>query len=376
MNIAVIGYGNRGKCISDILLKLNSDIRLVAINDTNVDAIQEALKERSLEARLYTNVDEMLDKEQLDGVIIGTRCSLHTQMAIKVLKKRIPLILEKPVSTSMGDLLALKEVYEMAGTEVAVPFSLRLSNLGRAAKKILDSGRLGAIEHVQVMNNVSYGSVYFQSWYRDENETGGLFLQKATHDFDMINYMLGLRPTQLCAMKAKQIFKGNKPANLKCENCEEQYSCPESATLHRLRGEPAHHDMCCFAVDTGNEDSGSAIIEYETGMHASYSQNFYVRKKAGARTFRFIGYEGTLEFDYFTSQIKVFMHHEDHTEVHDIGSSGDDHGGGDVMLCENFIEMMQGGKSKTPLDAGLLSVLMCLKAKEASITKMYQEIKW
>lgn len=376
MNIAVIGYGNRGKCISDILLKLNGNIRLVAINDTDVDAAQEALKERSIEARLYTDVDEMLDKEQLDGVIIGTRCSLHTQMAIKVLKKRIPLVLEKPVSTSMEDLLALKQVYESSGTEVAVPFSLRLSNLGRAAKKIMDSGRLGAIEHAQVINNVSYGNVYFQGWYRDENETGGLFLQKATHDFDMINYMLGRQPTQLCAMKAKQIFKGNKPANLKCGNCEEQYSCPESSVLHQLRGEPANHDQCCFAVDTGNEDSGSAIIQYENGMHVSYSQNFYVRKKAGTRTFRFIGYEGTMEFDYFTSQIRVLMHHEDHVEVHDISSSGDDHGGGDVMLCENFIEMMQGGKSKTPLDAGLLSVLMCLKAREASITHTYQEIKW
>ena len=34
---------------------------------------------------------------------------------------------------------------------------------------------------------------------------------------------------------------------------------------------------CCYAVDTGNEDSGSAILRYEDGSHLSYSQAFFLR---------------------------------------------------------------------------------------------------
>ena len=48
--------------------------------------------------------------------------------------------------------------------------------------------------------------------------------------------------------------------------------------------------MCCYAVDTGNEDSGSALIRYETGMHVSYSRIF-ARHKAGARGARLFGYK-------------------------------------------------------------------------------------
>ena len=61
------------------------------------------------------------------------------------------------------------------------------------------------MEHVQAWNNVPYGWCYYQSWYRDENETQGLFLQKATHDFDYINYLVEKRPVMVCAMNLSLI---------------------------------------------------------------------------------------------------------------------------------------------------------------------------
>src|SRR5690606_25791648 len=124
-----------------------------------------------------------------------------------------------------------------------------------------------------------------------------------------------LKPVWVSAMKSKQIFKGERPAGLRCVDCDEQNTCLESAVLHRRKGEQVHGEMCCFATDTGNEDSGSAIIEYETGMHASYTQNFFARNQAGTRKFRFLGYKGTMEFDYYTKKIQVFMHHSNRMET-------------------------------------------------------------
>jgi len=86
-------------------------------------------------------------------------------------------------------------------------------------------------------------------------------------------------------------------------------------------------------VDTGNEDSGSALIQYESGMHVSYSQNFYARKGAATRGATFIGYRGTLQFDWYTDELKVFMHHTPRVETHKIDSKAMSHGGGDLVLC-------------------------------------------
>lgn len=377
IKIGVIGYGHRGKLLSQIMKKLNEQVVITAIADIHRDRIRKEMGEEADSIRFYDTADELLDQESLDGVIISTRCSSHSRIAIQVLQKRIPFIVEKPVSTSLEDLLALKSAYEKSGVEVAVPFALRLSPLGQAAKEIADSGKLGTIEHVQAVNNVTYGSVYFQNWYRDDQETGGLFLQKATHDFDLIQYIVGLKPIWVSAMKSKQIFKGEKPAGLKCVDCDEQNTCLESAVLHRRNGEQVHGEMCCFATDTGNEDSGSAIIEYETGMHASYTQNFFARNKAGTRKFRFLGYKGTMEFDYYTKRIHVYMHHSNRTETYDIPPGQGPHGGGDAVVCQSLLDTIKDGKaSLIPFEEAMYSALLCLKATESSETRTFQEVKW
>jgi predicted dehydrogenase len=384
MRIGVIGYGLRIQNIVEYLLASNEEVKLTAITDINWSKVsaQLAAKGRDIaDIAMYTDADEMLDKEQLDGVLIGTRCSLHTVMAKKVLSRNLPLYLEKPVATTMVDLLSLKEAAERSASEVIVSFPLRNTALVRTAKEIVDSGKLGTIEHVQAINNVPYGGVYFHDWYRDEKETGGLFLQKSTHDFDYINHLLGFKPVAICAMKSKQIFKGNKPAGLHCKDCEEYKSCPESPyVLKHFKSEPDMYiqgEMCSFATDTGNEDSGSAIIQYETGMHVSYSQNFFARKGAEARGARLLGYKGTLEFDFYTEAIKVNMHNTPRVETYQLDSSQMSHGGGDAILVHNFIQVMKGEeKSGTPLNDGLLSALMCLKATHSSETHTFKTIAW
>ncbi|MCL6629242.1 MAG: gfo/Idh/MocA family oxidoreductase, partial [Armatimonadetes bacterium] len=60
-----------------------------------------------------------------------------------------------------------------------------------------------------------------------------------------------------------------------------------------------------------------------------------------------------------------------------VDTSGASHGGGDTVLADNFIRVIRGqARSASPLSAGLLSALMCLKAKESAMTNTYQEVKW
>lgn len=375
-NVGIIGMGERASWIAKLLLQYEQGVQIQAITDVDPQRAKLKAEARGLDTqnvKFYTDADQMLDSEQLDGIIIGTRCSLHTTMAVKVLKRNLALFLEKPVSTSMADWQRLEQARTLSKSEVVVSFPLRVSAMVTMAKEIVQSDKLGTVEHVQAVNNVPYGYDYYHTWYRDEEETGGLFLQKATHDFDYINHLLDIRPVQICAMKSKQIFKGNHPEGLCCVNCDEFHTCPEGPYVKKhFRGEAlVENSLCCFGVDTGNEDSGSAIIQYETGMHVSYSQNFFARKKAAARGARLLGYKGTLEFDWYTNQLKVFMHHTSRVEKYEI-STEDGHGGGDEVLALNFIHVMKGTEtSVAPLEAGLLSALMCLGAKESAENNMF-----
>lgn len=377
LNLGVIGCGVRMTGVMKKILDAG-DVKLTCVCDTDIERVRTTnlKEERFSDVRYYTDAEEMLSKEKLDGVCIGTRCSTHTQYALLVAKYNIPMFLEKPVCTTYEDLNKLKSIPEM-NEKTVVSFPLRNSKLVTFVKELVDSGKIGKIEHVQAYNNVTYARGYYHKWYRDENETGGLFLQKATHDLDYINHILGnMKPVRLCAMKSKQIFKGDKPAGLKCADCPDAKQCPESPeNVYKAGDKRPKGEYCCFAVDTGNEDSGSVIVEYESGMHVVYSQDFIVRNGASKRGARLIGYKGTLEFDWYKDTVTVFRHDADIVETYKIGGQEGAHFGGDAILAENFVNVMMGTeKTIAPLSEGILSAEMCLGAKLSSEKHIFVEL--
>lgn len=375
MKLGVIGYGGRIRSVIGEVIKQEPACRVTAIVDVRQEEMARNKQAFGLpdDVRFFATPEEMIAEAKPDGILIGTRCSLHTELALKVLPTGIPLYLEKPVSTTMEDWHRLKQGFDTGRSPVVVSFPLRVTLLVKMVQEIVDSGKIGTIEHVQAINNVPYGGVYYHNWYRDENETGGLFLQKATHDLDYINAVLRQKPVSVAAMTSKQIFKGDKPAGLRCVDCKENRTCAESTAF-----DPELRDIwpyCSFAEDTGNEDSGSALFRYESGMHVAYSQNFFARRKAGARGARFLGYKGTVEFDFYTGAVKVFMHHTPRVETYEFDAK-EGHFGGDTTLARNFVDMMQGGaESVSSLHDGLLSALMCLQAKESALTGTFRSLE-
>ena len=374
LKLGIIGYGFRTATMLKEILRTGK-VTVSAVCDVNYNTVEKYAKENGVEGfTYYTDANEMLQKEALDGVFVGTRCSLHTDFARLVASYGIPLFLEKPVATNRKDADRLKEILYHSDKTV-VSFPLRVTDIVLKVREIVESGRIGTLSQVQAYNNVPYGRVYYHDWYRDESETGGLFLQKSTHDFDYINSLLGsLAPVSVCAMESKMIFKGDKPAGVSCELCPEKDTCPEGPdNLRKMDVDPTGN-RCCFAVDTGNQDSGSAIVRYENGLHVVYTQNFVARAGAAKRGARLIGYLGTVEFDFPSAVITIYDHMTAKTETIDMSADKGVHFGGDRRLAESFIAVMQGEKSPSTLAEGILSVEMCLAAKESTAENRFVHI--
>ena len=178
--IGFIGYGLRSETMMKAFRALEAEVCVAAVADPRREEIarQVAQDPYFASTAYYGDAEEMLLREELDGVFIGTRCSLPTPYACKVLKLGLPLFLEKPVCTTRAQYEALRAAAEGQEKRVVVSFPLRLSAITLEMKRLVASGVLGRLTMVQAVNNVPYGSVYYHSWYRDPAETGGLFLQK------------------------------------------------------------------------------------------------------------------------------------------------------------------------------------------------------
>ena len=370
--IGVIGSGHRMTPLVGRLTK-NPDFEVAAVCDPQIEVVKEKYKEHP-GVQFYTDAEEMLQKEKLDCVMIGTRCSLHTRYMVLAAEYGLPTFLEKPVCINEEQLAQLEALTAM-NDKVVVSFPLRNAPIVNEVRNIIKSGKIGKVAHVQAFNNVKYARVYYHQWYRDEIETGGLWPQKATHDFDYINSLLDAAPVQIAAMDSKQVFKGDMPAGLKCADCERRMDCPESDVNVESYNDPySVGEYCCFATDTGNQDSGSALVMYDNGVHAVYTQNFIARKGAGKRGARLIGYYGTVEFDFNTGEIKLFYHNKNQVESH-VFENTRGHSGGDTELIKNFADVVRGTDvSHAPLSDGILSAKMCLLAKRSAKEKKFFNI--
>jgi predicted dehydrogenase len=379
--LGVIGYGRRMRHILDITDRFNSGAEVVAVIDPNERDLRTVFPDALAGVTFYDDLDRMLDEQDLDGVLIGTRCTLHTPYAVTVLERNLPLFLEKPVATDWDQVATLQAAAEQTRSQVVVSFPLRVSPLCDTAREIIDSGAIGTVEHVQAVNNVPfYAGGYYHGWMRDEEQTGGLWLQKATHDLDYLNSLIRQQPVRIVALESKTVFRGDMPAGLKCVDCWRQVECPESPyNLFRqgVTPEVEPNDwLCSFAVDTGNHDSASALIHYESGIHAVYTQNFYTRRGATARGATLIGYRGTIAFDWYRDELTVHHHHSNRIERHHFASTGEAHHGGDEALVEEFLNAVAGRETtRAPLAAGILSAQMCLMARDSCATNTVQEFR-
>ncbi len=376
--IGFIGYGLRSETMMKAFRSLEADIRVQAVADPACSRIAPALKDDPYFAGAvwYEDGEEMLKRESLDGVFIGTRCSLHTRYACLVLKAGLPCFLEKPVCTDRAQYDELKKAGLGREDTVVVSFPLRVTGIVGEMKRICDSGVLGRITAVQAVNNVPYGSVYYHSWYRDASETGGLFLQKATHDMDYIRYLIGERPVTVAARTARTHFRGTKPASLRCPDCPEYLTCRESSyTVKHIYKEDVQGDMCCFTDGAGNEDAAAMILQTADGTLITYSQIFMVKKSAARRGARLVGTEGSAEFDFNTGCIREDRYFSPQTVTHTFASSGQ-HFGGDEALALDFMNVLNGGISRSGLTAGLESAAICLAAREADAAGRFVPIEY
>jgi len=381
LKVGIIGYGARVSGMARRLGAYGIPYKVTAVCDPRREEILSKDDGFLSGARFHDTADRLLEQEDLDGVMVGTRCNLHTPMADKVAKRGLPLFLEKPVAISFEQVRELEQAFRDYAAPVVVSFPLRVSPVAQRVKEILDSGEIGSVEHVVAFNDVPYGWVYYRNWYRNWDEVQGLFLQKATHDLDYIHYMLGQKPLWVCAMNAQRIYGGDKPFDLKCKDCGEQAECVESPLRRfrdRFEGDQvklSDSDMCMFARGVRNEDLGNCLVEYENGAQASYTQNFFARQKAARRGARLYGYKGTVEFDWYQNSIKVYPHQRPGVTTIDF-SGNMSHFGGDRELCYDFLmAMAERRPSRTPIAAGILSALTCLCAKQSAETRQFVEVK-
>ena len=119
------------------------DTRLAAVADIAPGRAQQAAAPYG--AHAYESYEEMLEREKLELVIINLPHGLHEACVLACAEKGIHILLEKPMSVSYASCLRMNEACEKNGVLLQVGHVQRYIPQNRAARALIESGKLGAL---------------------------------------------------------------------------------------------------------------------------------------------------------------------------------------------------------------------------------------
>jgi predicted dehydrogenase len=169
IRIGVVGTGNRARTLMNMLLAIEK-VEIPAVCDIKPSALKAA---RDLVARKGqaapegysgpTDYKKLMERDDLDAVIIGSPWDLHAPMAVHAMKSGKTVGCEVPIAYTLDECRELIKTHEETGTPCMMleNWSFRPDNL--AVLNMIRHGDLGTITHA----HCAYSHNCINHWYFD-----------------------------------------------------------------------------------------------------------------------------------------------------------------------------------------------------------------
>lgn len=192
IRIAIVGCGRISKNHFGSIEQHADSFDLVAICDIDPVALAEYTQKYSIPA--YRDMEEMLQKEQLDLVALCTPSGIHPNQTILAAKYKVHVMTEKPMATRWNDGIHMVKACDEAGVHLFVVKQNRRNTTLQLLKRAISEKRFGKIHMVHL--NVFWTrpqSYYDQGngWRGTWEFDGGAFMNQASHYVDLLDWLIG-----------------------------------------------------------------------------------------------------------------------------------------------------------------------------------------
>lgn len=188
VGIGVIGCGHFTQSVILPVFGRLPDTRVVALADP-VAAARESAASLAPRASLYDDPAALLRDAQVEGVVVAAPTGHHAELAIQVLDAGRHLYLEKPIATSLDEAGRVIESWRAAGTVGMVGFNYRWHPGYLAIRQAIADGDIGKVVSIRTTFCTPPG--HSGGWRSHRSAGGGVLLDLASHEMDLIHFVLG-----------------------------------------------------------------------------------------------------------------------------------------------------------------------------------------
>ena len=192
MKLGIVGFGFMGHCDADMMATFD-EIDLVAVADTN----PEQLKDAPEGVETYGSIDEMLEKADINVVMVSTPNPSHPEMVKKAAAAKKHVICEKPAAMSVAEFDEMVAACKENGVLFTVHQQRRWDTDYRIMKEVYDQNLVG---DMYVIKSQLYGfNGNMHDWHVYPEMGGGMLYDWGVH---LIDQMLDMVKSDIVSLYA------------------------------------------------------------------------------------------------------------------------------------------------------------------------------
>lgn len=377
----IAGAGSRAMKYASFGLKNPDKLKITGVVEPDKFRRERASRVHKIpKQNCFSDVSELTRKGRIaDTVINGTMDRDHYKTSVPLLESGYNMLLEKPITTSISDLLSLWDTVKKNKNKVMICHVLRYAPFYAEIKKRILSGDIGRIINIQTAEHVSYhhmSGAFVRGKWNNRYENSTFLMQKCCHDLDIITwFMSGIKPVSVYSCGSLMEFKSEnapKGAGTRClVDCPLEPECNYSAgkiyldmkkwptyawrSIERIKNPDREdkikslktdnpHGRCIWKCNISIVDHQSVTIFFKNGTTVTH--NLVGGTSRPCRKIHILGTKG--EIEGVTEESEFVIRHPDPRKGHEyseerikLNIGKDMHGGGDMRLVEDFVKIMQ-----------------------------------
>lgn len=291
LKVALVGTGIRGITFwGKRLVDEYSDIlEFVGLSDINPSRLEYGKTYIGTKCPTFSSFEEMVKKTKPDLIIVTTKDSTHHEFIIKGLQMGCDVLTEKPLTIDEIKCQQILDAESASNKNLIVGFNYRWSPYATKIKELLSKSTIGDLVSVDFnwYLNTYHGASYFRRWHGEMESSGSLWVHKATHHFDLLNWWIDSEPNEVFAYGDLEFYgKNGAFRGPNCRNCSHKSTCDfywdinKDDFLKKLYVDHEHEDgyirdKCLFREDINIYDKMSAQVKYTDNTVLNYSLTTY-----------------------------------------------------------------------------------------------------
>ena len=194
INVGIAGLGKMGKLHYMNAIR-NDDVNVVAVADLRKSNLNIVKKSRT---KKYVDYKEMINKENLDAIILSLPNFLKKDGILECAEKNLPIFVDKPLCRNFKEANEVIKKINAKNVELMVGVNYRYFDCVERVKNIVEAGGIGDVvlgtSELIMDGPFSHPLVpapVADWWFDKELSGGGVLLDLGYHLLDLLNWIFG-----------------------------------------------------------------------------------------------------------------------------------------------------------------------------------------